>query len=213
MEVNIKICGMKYEENLLPIIACRPDYIGFIFYEKSKRFVGEELNAEFLKSIDPSIKKVGVFVNHTIKFIEEKIKKYGLDLLQLHGEEDIEQCKELKSKGYKIVKAFQVGDRFDFAVTEPYKAYCDYFLFDTKSDGYGGTGKKFNWEIFEKYDNEIPVFLSGGLDLDSVEEIKKLSRLNIHALDLNSKFESEPARKDPAKLKLFIDNIKNEVLG
>ena len=100
---------------------------------------------------------------------------------------------------------------FDFAVTEPYKEHVDYFLFDTKSEGYGGTGKRFDWNIFKKYDNQIPVFLSGGLDIENIDEIKNLNYLNIHALDINSKFETEPGRKNEGKVKLFIDRIRDEI--
>ncbi|HWZ21815.1 MAG TPA: phosphoribosylanthranilate isomerase [Cytophagaceae bacterium] len=208
MNLKIKVCGMRQPDNIRDVASCNPNYLGFIFYDKSKRFVGEELDAEVLKEINPSIKKVGVFVNHSTSYIESKVEKYGLSLLQLHGDESVEQCKELKSKGYAIVKVFQVDHNFDFKVTEPYKKYVDYFLFDTKSEGYGGTGKKFNWSIFDRYDNEVPLFLSGGLDMDSIGEIKKLNKLNIHALDINSKFEVEAGKKDVDLIKKFIKLVK-----
>lgn len=211
MAVKIKVCGMKYPENIRAISGHIPDYMGFIFYEKSKRFTGEDLDAELLGKIDPKVCKVGVFVNHSTPYIEDKIQKYGLGLLQLHGDETVEQCKDLHDKGHKIVKAFQVGEDFDFSVTEPYKNHVDYFLFDTKSDGYGGTGQKFDWNIFKKYDNQLPLFLSGGLDFESIDEIKKLDYLNIHALDINSKFEVEPGRKNEGNVKLFMDRIRDEI--
>ncbi len=211
MAVKIKVCGMKHPENIRAVAKHEPDYMGFIFYEKSKRFTGEDLETEVLKNLSPTICKVGVFVNHPISYIEDKTKTYGLGLLQLHGDETPEQCKELKAKGYKIVKVFQVDDAFDFRLIEPYKKYVDYFLFDTKSEGYGGTGRKFDWAIFEKYDNEVPLFLSGGLDLEHIDEIKNLNRLNIHALDINSKFETEPGRKNEGNVKLFIDRIRDEI--
>lgn len=199
---------MKYPENIRAIAALSPDYLGFIFYEKSKRYVGENFDPKTLESLDKSIKKVGVFVNHSTSYIEEKIKKYGLDLLQLHGDESLEQCKELKSKGYKLVKVFQVDDKFNFESIEPFKKYVDYFLFDTKSEGFGGTGKKFDWKILDRYDNEVPIFLSGGLGIESVEEIKKLKHLNIHALDINSKFEVEAGRKDVDLIEKFSTLVK-----
>ena len=208
MAFKIKVCGMTQPDNIRDVASCNPDYLGFIFYDKSKRFVGEELETEVLNGINPSIKKVGVFVNHSTLYIENKIKKYGLSLIQLHGDESVEQCKELKSKGYTIVKVFQVDNDFDFRVIEPYKKQVDYFLFDTKSEGYGGTGKKFDWSIFDRYDNEVPLFLSGGLDIESIEEIKKLSKLNIHALDINSKFEVEAGKKDVDLIKKFIKLVK-----
>lgn len=208
MAFKIKVCGMRQPDNIRDVASCNPDYLGFIFYDKSKRFVGEEFETEVLTGINPSIKKVGVFVNHSTSYIENKIEKYGLSLIQLHGDESVEQCKELKSKGYTIVKVFQVDNDFDFRVIEPYKKQIDYFLFDTKSEGYGGTGKKFDWSIFDRYDNEVPLFLSGGLDIESIEEIKKLSKLNIHALDINSKFEVEAGRKDVDLIKKFIKLVK-----
>ncbi|HSZ25986.1 MAG TPA: phosphoribosylanthranilate isomerase [Cytophagaceae bacterium] len=210
-EMKIKVCGMKYSENIQELAQYKPDYLGFIFYEKSKRFVGDELDPTVLKNLDDSIKKVGVFVNHSNDFIHEQVKKYNLDLLQLHGEESVAQCKELKQNGNTIIKVFQVDEAFDFATTESYKQYSDYFLFDTKSKDYGGTGIKFNWNILKRYDNEIPLFLSGGVDLKSIEEMNRLGFLNIHALDINSKFELAPATKDIKKVKLFIDHIKNEI--
>ena len=199
---------MKYPDNISAVAACHPDYMGFIFYDKTKRYVGEELDDKIVNALNPEIKKVGVFVNHSNSYIESKIQKYGLSLIQLHGDETIEQCKELKSKGYTIIKVFQADQNFDFSVIGPFKKYVDYFLFDTKSEGYGGSGKKFDWNIFKRYDNEIPLFLSGGLDLESIEEIKKLTYLNIHALDINSKFEVEAGRKDVDLIKEFIKLIK-----
>ncbi len=211
MNFKVKVCGMKYPENILEVAACGPDLMGFIFYEKSKRYIGEDFDPELLIKLNPSIIKTGVFVNHSVEYIEDKIKKYDLSLLQLHGDESVEQCQALKTKGYKISKVFQVDKNFDFVSTEPYKKHVDYFLFDTKSEGYGGTGKKFDWSILERYDNEVPVFLSGGLDLDSLEEIKNLGDLNIHALDINSKFEVEAGLKEVKKVKLFIDKVRNEL--
>jgi len=204
---KIKVCGMTRPENIKAVAALNPDYLGFIFYEKSKRFVGEEFETATLLSLPKEIKKVGVFVNQSNDYILSKKATYGLDILQLHGDESVEQCKELKEKGCTIVKVFQADEQFDFAVTKPYQNYSDYFLFDTKSEGYGGTGKRFDWKLFERYDNRIPLFLSGGLDVDSVEDIKKLTHLNIHALDINSKFESEPGVKKVELIKTFIQKF------
>ena len=206
--MKLKICGMKYGSNIEAVAALQPDYMGFIFYEKSKRFVGESLDEEFLSSLDKNILKVGVFVNQTKEYILAKAKRYGLSVLQLHGDESPEFCSALKNERYTLIKVFQADEHFDFAVIEPFKKTVDYFLFDTKSEGYGGTGKKFDWSLFEKYDNEIPIFLSGGIDPESIDEIKKLKHLNIHALDINSKFETEPALKDIEKIKKFIHRIR-----
>jgi phosphoribosylanthranilate isomerase len=210
--MKIKVCGMKYPANIAEVAALRPDLLGFIFYAPSKRFVGEDFDENFLNvTLAPSTKRVGVFVNHPETYIEEKARQYSLDILQLHGDEEMAFCASLKQKGYTLIKAFQVDSSFDFAVTKPYKEVADYFLFDTKSDAYGGTGKKFDWSILSTYDNEVPVVLSGGIEPDSVEEIKKLSSLNIFALDINSRFETEPGLKDPLKIEKFIAAIRNEV--
>ena len=200
---------MKYSNNIKQVAALAPDYMGFIFYPKTKRYVGD-LDESLLKGLG-NIKKVGVFVNSPIEEIADKVKRYSFDYVQLHGDETTEFCKEVYKKGIHIIKAFQVYDAFDFKLLEAYKPYCDFFLFDTKSEGYGGAGKSFNWDILKKYDNEIPFFLSGGVSLENAEDIKKLKGLNIHALDINSRFEIEPALKDVEKIKEFIKLVNHEI--
>ncbi|RLD65648.1 MAG: phosphoribosylanthranilate isomerase [Bacteroidetes bacterium] len=199
---KLKVCGMKYPDNIRQLLKLKPDFIGFIFYKKSKRYVGHNLNIKKL-NIPESIKKVGVFVNAEVDEIKDKIKEYQLDLVQLHGDESPEICKELKQTGIKISKAFQVDENFDFSVLKPFFSVCDYYLFDTKTKLYGGSGKKFNWKILEKYNNQKPFFLSGGIDLEDVDEIDKLKNLNIFAIDINSKFEISPGVKDIEKIKKF----------
>jgi len=198
---------MKHSDNINEVVVLAPDYIGFIFYPKSKRYVGEQLDEQLVKSLR-KIKKVGVFVNATLEEIVEKVKRYGLNYAQLHGDESAEFCKQIKGKGISVIKAFQVDEAFDFKLLNAYKPYCEFFLFDTKSQGYGGAGKSFDWNILKKYDNEIPFFLGGGVGLENVNEIKKLSGLNIHALDINSRFETEPALKDVQKIKEFITLVE-----
>src|SRR6185437_6350311 len=193
MKPKLKVCGMKYSDNVKEVAALAPDYIGFIFYPKSQRYVGD-LDEQLVKDLG-NIKKVAVVVNASVVEIEEKVKRYSFDYIQLHGDETAEFCKQVHNKGIHSIKAFQVDDNFDFKLLDSYKSYCDFFLFDTKSEGYGGAGKSFNWDVLKKYNNEKPFFLSGGIGLENVEEIKKLKGLNIHALDINSKFEIEPALK------------------
>jgi len=206
MNLKLKVCGMKYSDNIKEVAALNPDYIGFIFYPKTKRYVGE-LDEQLVKNLG-HIQKVGVFVNATLEEIVEKVKHYGFDYVQLHGDESAEFCKQVKEKGIHIIKAFQIDEAFDFKLVDSYKPYCDFFLFDRKSEGYGGAGKSFNWGILKRYDNEIPFFLSGGVSLENVQEIKKLSGLNIHALDINSRFEIEPALKDVKKITEFIKQVE-----
>ena len=202
--MKIKICGMKNPDNIEHLAVLKPDYIGFIFYEKSKRFIGNNLHIKDLH-IDPAIKKVGVFVNASYDYILNNIRKHALDLVQLHGDETPEFCNFLYKKGIKISKAFQIHEDFDFTKLNDYQTVCDYFLFDTKTKNYGGSGRKFDWDILKRYDNKKPFFLSGGIDLQDVESIKKLSEMNIHAIDINSKFEIEPGFKDIGKVGMFME--------
>lgn len=197
---------MKYPDNIRQLVELKPDFIGFIFYDKSKRYVNNELEIKRL-DIPESIKKVGVFVNSTIEGILEKVKIFKLDIVQLHGDESLDFCKKLKQSGMKITKAFQIDKDFNFTGLELYESVCDYFLFDTKTKLYGGSGNKFNWRLLKKYNNEKPFFLSGGIDLEDVDEIKKLKNLNFYSIDINSKFEIEPGLKDINKIKKFMQSM------
>ncbi len=188
--MKLKICGMKHPENILEVSQLLPDYLGFIFYEKSLRnFEGE------IPEIPNSIKKVGVFVNETEDTIISKIKKYNLDLVQLHGNESPEFCRNLKFQNIELIKVFSVDDNFDINVLEKYEIVCDYFLFDTKGKLHGGNGYTFNWDILKNYKSKKPIFLSGGIGLEEIEKIKKLN-LPLFAIDVNSKFEIEPGLKN-----------------
>ena len=204
--MKLKICGLKYLDNIKEIVEYAPDYLGFIFYEHSKRYVGHELVGARLNNIDPGIKKVGVFVNATEKVVLQKTDEYNLDLVQLHGDETPVFCKQL-SRNVKIIKAFGVDEEFDFLRLNEYKSSIEYFLFDTKTLEHGGSGKQFDWNILEKYDNEIPFFLSGGIDINDIGSILQLNKLNIHAIDVNSKFEIRPGLKDINKIKKLRDAI------
>jgi len=205
---------MKYDDNIQELGALLPDFMGFIFYEKSSRFVGNELPENILNELPASIKKVGVFVNATLEYVLFNVKKFHLDFVQLHGNETVEYCETLKQKGVKIIKAFQVSDEFDFSQLEVYKKYVSYFLFDTKSESYGGSGKKFNWEILNNYSLETPFLLSGGISLKDVSEIKSnsiLKQLNIAAIDINSQFETAPAKKNISLISEFKKQLQNEL--
>jgi len=203
--MKLKICGLKYKENIEQVAALQPDYIGFIFYPKSKRFLGEDF---VMPNISPNIKKVGVFVNATLEDIKEKVTTYKLDLVQLHGDESPEFCAQLKPI-VKVIKAFGIDNSFDFKILESYKNYCDYFLFDTKTNEYGGSGKQFDWSILKSYNNTVPFFLSGGLDLESINGLQlTTSNLQPFAIDVNSKFEIEPGLKEIKKIKLLITSLR-----
>ena len=195
-KIKIKVCGMRESQNISDLAKLNPDYMGFIFFEKSKRDVSKELAKIDLDRLPSTIKKVGVFVNATNEEIHKQIKSFRLDLVQLHGEETPEMCLEIRNSGTKVIKAFPVDSVFDFTTTIPYKTTCDYFLFDTKGKEAGGNGITFDWSILDQYDNEIPFLLSGGLDETNISEVNKLTHLNIHAIDVNSKFEIKPALKN-----------------
>ena len=207
--MRLKICGMKHPQNIAEIAALNPDYLGFIFYEQSKRYVGEDFDEALAYHLPKGIKKVGVFVNATLEYVYSTVERYGLDLVQLHGEETPDYCRQLRMKNIKIIKVFSVGQTFDFSQLEPYKLHCDYFLFDTKGKEKGGNGIVFNWDILKQYDNEVPFFLSGGLNLENIENVRALSDVNVVAVDVNSGFEIEPALKDVQKVQRLIDILSN----
>ncbi|MEN9486353.1 MAG: hypothetical protein RIR56_41 [Bacteroidota bacterium] len=199
--MKIKICGMKYSENILEVSQLLPDYLGFIFWKKSSRYFDGEI-----PEIPKSIKKVGVFVNATSEEIILKIKEYDLNVIQLHGNENPEFCKKLKQKNIEIIKVFSVNDDFNFSVVEPFENTCDYFLFDAKGKLPGGNGITFNWQILQHYKLTKPFFLSGGIGLEEIENIKNLN-LPIYAIDVNSKFEIEAGLKNIELLKSFKNNL------
>lgn len=204
--VRLKVCGMRDKSNILAVARLKPDYMGFIFYRKSKRFVG----AGFTLPVDfPSdVQKVGVFVNEPVVNILEWVKKLPLDLVQLHGDEPPADCRELKTVGVKVIKVFSIGNEFDFGALDPYKKVVDYFMFDTKGPDYGGTGTRFDWKILEKYDQSIPFFLGGGLSSSNVERVSMLKGMNLHAVDVNSGVEVEPGLKDVAMVKQLMRTLE-----
>ncbi len=229
--MKLKVCGMKYVENIQQVANLQPDYLGFIFYEQSKRnFEG------IIPEFSNSIKKTGVFVNEYIEIVISLIEEYRLDAIQLHGDESaeyiinlkkqladnrtlfIEENKKIKKKKnqhyiskneIEIIKVFGIKDEFNFNVLQPYLEVVDFFLFDTKGKERGGNGTKFDWSVLEKYPFDKPFFLSGGIGLKDVEEVQKImkSNLPIYALDVNSKFESKPGVKKIEELKKFKNKL------
>lgn len=209
--MKIKVCGMKYEENMHELEALQPDYMGFLFYSGSKRFVDTEL-----PKIHKSIDKIGVFVNQDEKEILEKVQFKELAGVQLHGDESPTFVKGLRSllkdSDVKIIKAFSVGDAMDWDQLKPYEAACDYFLFDTKGKDRGGNGIQFNWDLLSGYPLKTQYFLSGGIGPDNMEALKAFQGSGkaelCHAIDVNSRFELLPGMKDIEKLKVFIEDFK-----
>jgi len=212
----VKVCGMRDAENISELVKLKPDYVGFIFYGKSKRFV---TNFPEIK-IPSEIKKVGVFVNESIDAVIEIVIKNKLEAVQLHGNESSEYCVELQKchlecsrkisselHSIEIFKAFSVDDDFDFSKTDGYQKVCDFFLFDTKGKEYGGNGVKFNWQVLDNYKGETPFLLSGGISKVDASEIKEISHKAFAGVDINSGFEIEPALKNIANVKEFKQNL------
>ncbi len=192
---------MRDSENIEQLLALKPDYMGFIFYEKSPRDAEDVLDQELLRNFPEQTKKVGVFVNADLGLVKEKVKTFGLDYVQLHGDESVEYVAELFAVGIKVIKVFSVGDEFDFEGLDIYNPFVDFFLFDTKGKARGGNGEVFNWEILKDYNQEVPFFLSGGIDLENIDSLKALEDMNIHAIDVNSKLELTPGFKDIERVK------------
>jgi phosphoribosylanthranilate isomerase len=206
--MKLKICGMKYSENILEVGALLPDYMGFIFWEKSARYFDG-----IIPELPKSIKKVGVFVNATLENILEKIERHDLQAVQLHGDESVEFCENLKKNIpnlIDVIKVFPILDTFDFAILKSYDNVCDFFLFDTKGQLPGGNGTTFDWKVLENYPSTKPFFLSGGIGIDELEDVKQVLKTNlpIYAIDLNSKFEVEPGLKNIELLSSFKNNLK-----
>jgi phosphoribosylanthranilate isomerase len=201
--IRLKICGLR--DNIQEVAALQPDYAGFIFYPKSPRYVGENFK---MPELDKSINKVGVFVNEPVDRLVVKVRKYKLQYAQLHGTEAPEECQAIRDKGIGIIKAFAMGEHFDFRQLEQYESTIDYFLFDTKTKGYGGSGRSFNWHLLKGYGMKKAYFLSGGISLENMEHLKTIDPQNIHALDVNSRFEVKPGLKDIEKLEELINHIR-----
>ncbi|MBW8334955.1 MAG: phosphoribosylanthranilate isomerase [Prolixibacteraceae bacterium] len=209
-ELKIKVCGMRDPENISGVVAALPDYLGFIFYPKSKRFVGFEPSPEMYAEIPASIKKVGVFVDESPEKVLEISKKWNLDVVQLHGLETPEDCRQIRNSGITVFKAFAVDESFDFATLSAYSGECDYFLFDTKGQLPGGTGQKFSWKLLENFKLNVPFFLSGGIGPGDLNAIREFSHPKLFGIDINSGFEISPARKDVRKVKQFIAEIRSK---
>ncbi|WP_297691307.1 phosphoribosylanthranilate isomerase [uncultured Eudoraea sp.] len=208
--MKFKICGMK--DNIGEVAAMLPDYLGFIFWEPSKRFFDGSI-----PELDKTISKVGVFVDANIEEILSRTKRFSLNAVQLHGDESPEYCAKLKEKFNKqnikidILKVFSIKDSFDFSQLGPFEKSADFFLFDTKGKLPGGNGYQFNWEVLKGYPSKKPYFLSGGIgpeELNSVLDfLQKEESKYCHAIDVNSKFEIAPGLKDIDKLNEFKNRL------
>jgi len=209
--MNIKVCGITQLKQLQQLEALNIDYAGLIFYKESPRYMGDNISGREIKDADFDLKKVGVFVNPSYSDLLDAIDAYGLDIVQLHGNETPEMCEELSAE-VEVMKAFRItpGDAVNMdGMLEPYDAVCDYYLFDTGGlkESFGGTGQQFDWSILKKAKIEKPFFLSGGIGSDDVQKIKAFSHPDFFALDINSKFETAPGVKDMAAILKFLQGL------
>ena len=196
-----KVCGMRESGNIREVEALGIDWMGFIFWAHSARNVS--LKPDYLPS---RCKRVGVFVNAPMAFIREKVREFGLDILQLHGSEDEDFIRQLRSElpSLTLVKALNVAREEDLEQSKRYEGLCGYFLFDTKAEKVGGNGKSFDWDILHNYKGTTPFLLSGGIGPDDKERLRAFHHPQMAGIDLNSRFEIRPAVKDIHLLKSFL---------
>jgi phosphoribosylanthranilate isomerase len=201
--MKLKVCGMKENENIKELVKVSPDYMGLIFHEKSPRNVAYE----FAVNLPDEIKKVGVFVDETEGFILDRIEKFDIKYVQLHGKESPHFCGRVRKLNRKIIKAFNIQENFDFDKLKEYEPHCDYFLFDAHGRNAGGNGVTFNWDLLKKYQGTTPFFLSGGMRLAIANEIKSFEHPQFIGVDINSGFELKPGVKNIPLIKAFKDEL------
>ena len=197
----IKVCGLKFEQNLIDVASLDIDMVGYNFYEPSPRYVQNTLPI-----IPSKIKKVGVFVNASESNILQKVRDYRLDYVQLHGDESPEFCKKIKET-IPVIKVFRIDDHFNANHMKEFE-FCDYFLFDTATKQFGGSGKKFDWSLLKELDIKVPFLISSGIGPDDLDDILKFRHPTFKGIDINSKFELSAGLKDVGKVKNFADGIK-----
>jgi len=210
--MKIKVCGLTQKSQVEALAKMGVQYAGFIFYPKSPRYVLRHMTLQDIQNIRYDVQKVGVFVNENLEKVLEMVDAAGLDMVQLHGDETPAYCKTI-SEHAKTIKAFQVKSQAAMLVhIAEYKNSVDLFLFDTPSSKYGGTGEKFDWNAIADWDLEKEFLLSGGISPQDIEKIDTFSQFpiakDLHALDLNSQFETEPGVKDLALLENFLKKME-----
>lgn len=203
--IKLKVCGMVDENNIMEVASLQPDLMGFIFYESSLRFVGNDFKMP--DNLDPQISKVGVFVNESPEVILDKVKKHRLDFVQLHGDESVAICQQLHKANIRTIKVFSIDKEFDFQILKPFEDYVDYFLFDTKGKLPGGNGIPFDWVLLKKYSGKTPFFLSGGINPENVKQICDIKHDKLFALDVNSGIEDRPGLKNKSKFEELMKNV------
>ena len=206
--MNIKVCGITQLKQLQQLEGLNIDFAGLIFYKDSPRYMVDKIDKAALKNSDFDLKKTGVFVNPEMIDVLDAIDEYGLDVVQLHGNESAEMCDDLTAE-VEVIKAFRVDNKTNIdEMIAPYDAVCDYYLFDTAGKEPGGNGKKFDWTILTRAKIEKPFFISGGISVDDIPAIKKFKHPDFFGVDLNSRFEKEPGVKDMGLVLQFKQGMK-----
>ncbi len=209
--MRVKVCGMTQIEQVRQLDEMGVDFAGFIFYHRSPRYVGRHLTGDKLKKEKLRLGKVGVFVNPTYEELMKNVDEYGLDMVQLHGDENPRFCERVANY-ISVIKVFRMGDNdpIDW-ISKPFEDSSDMFLFDTEGAGYGGTGKKFNWEILKNSSVNKLFFLSGGIEPNDTEKLKIFGEepiaKKLFSIDINSKFETSAGVKDLKKVKEFLEKL------
>lgn len=199
----IKVCGMKHAGNIRELDKLKPDMTGFIFHSSSPRF------ADAVPEYMPALSlRVGVFVNSDTEYILYKVREFGLNLVQLHGNESPEQCRAIRSKGIDIIKTFSLKAADADTLTAPYDGLCRYYLFDTPCAAYGGSGKTFDWKLTDSYHGKTPFLLSGGIKPESIKQISSFRHPSFAGIDINSGFETYPGMKDTEAISNFINHLR-----
>lgn len=203
MDSIIKVCGMTDADNIRSVEELGVDMIGFIFYPKSPRYL-----YQMPQYLPTQAKRVGVFVNETKENILMYADRFSLDYIQLHGDESPEYCRTLHSQGLHIIKAFSIGLPKDLFATAHYEDFCDYFLFDTRTARYGGSGKQFDWSILQLYTALKPFLLSGGINPYSAKALQEFRHPRLAGIDINSRFETSPGIKDVERIERFLEELR-----
>ena len=210
--MRIKVCGMTLPEQAGALEEMGVTLAGFIFYPKSPRYMANKISPEKMKQIKGKIAKVGVFVNATYDELMKTVEIYRLDMVQLHGDETPKYCEKIADY-ISVIKAFRLSENDNIEwMARPYHDVCDMFMFDTMGSGYGGTGKKFNWDVLKQSSISKPFFLSGGIEPGDEKRLKEFSESpaakSLFAIDINSRFEITAGIKNMEKVKTFCDNLK-----
>jgi phosphoribosylanthranilate isomerase len=206
--LKIKICGMREPANIMAVARLAPEYMGFIYYPRSKRYAGE-LSPDVLLGIRESIRKTGVFLDASVYDVLSISARMGFQAIQLHGKESPDECQLIRKEGYELLKVFNMGMQGAFDNMDEYLEVADLFLFDSGGQANGGTGLKFDWEQLENYHHDTPYMISGGIGADDADKLLSIRYTGLYGADLNSRFETQPGVKNIQALAGFIQKIRS----